>query len=62
MIIFCISVEEWCINNKYELVELETETSKTQEEEAGFSERTGIERIIEILDAHEWPNLVMKGN
>jgi len=49
---------DWCLRNKFELVELQ---------EAGDPEfdtdgnKYGIERIIEALHAHTWPNIVLKG-
>ncbi|KAI0238678.1 hypothetical protein LSAT2_010562 [Lamellibrachia satsuma] len=49
----------WCLDNDFELVELDPETESTDTED-DFPETVGIERIIEALEAHMWPNMVMK--
>lgn len=58
--LFIFSVDDWCIKHKFELVELEPDVENI-ETESFLEECTGIERVIEILHAHEWPNLTMKG-
>lgn len=50
-------VLNWCIHNKFEMVELEqTGDSEFDTEDNKY----GIERIIEALHAHTWPNIVLK--
>lgn len=52
---------EWCIKRGYELIELyPTKTAATDESEQIIKEKTGVERIVEALQAHMWSNLVMK--
>lgn len=52
---------EWCIKRGYELVELYPQSkTKSDELEDIIEEKTGVERIVEALQAHVWPNLVMK--
>lgn len=52
---------EWCIKRGYELVELYPQNkSKTDKLEEIIEEKTGVERIVEALQAHMWPNLIMK--
>jgi len=54
-----VSVLNWCVHNKFELVELEqTEDLECDTE----GNKYGIERIIEALHAHTWPNIVLKGS
>ncbi|KAK7602879.1 hypothetical protein V9T40_006853 [Parthenolecanium corni] len=53
-------VEDWCIRNKYELVELKPKID-AEDCETDFEECYGIDRVKEILSSHQWPNLVMKG-
>lgn len=54
-------VDDWCIKNEYELVELEQKLDNKDPDD-GFQECVGIDRVIEILHAHEWPNLITKGD
>ncbi|KAL0130414.1 hypothetical protein PUN28_002236 [Cardiocondyla obscurior] len=50
-------VLNWCVHNKFELVELEPMGDPECDEEGN---KYGIERIIEALHAHMWPNIVLK--
>ncbi|XP_015172772.1 PREDICTED: alpha- and gamma-adaptin-binding protein p34-like [Polistes dominula] len=51
----------WCINKKFELVEL-LESDSTENLQYDSEHNTyGIERIIEALHAHIWPNILLKG-
>ncbi|XP_011878128.1 PREDICTED: alpha- and gamma-adaptin-binding protein p34-like isoform X2 [Vollenhovia emeryi] len=50
-------VLNWCLHNKFELVELE-QTGDTECDAEG--NKYGIERVIEALHAHMWPNIVLK--
>ncbi|EFN75430.1 alpha- and gamma-adaptin-binding protein p34 [Harpegnathos saltator] len=50
-------VLSWCVQNKFELVELD-QTGDSESDTEG--NKYGIERIIEALQAHTWPNIVLK--
>ncbi|EFN66220.1 Alpha- and gamma-adaptin-binding protein p34 [Camponotus floridanus] len=50
-------VLNWCLHNKFELVELD-QTGDSESDTEG--NKYGIERIIEALHAHTWPNIVLK--
>ncbi|KAL8616662.1 hypothetical protein ACOMHN_031644 [Nucella lapillus] len=50
---------EWCIDNGFELVELEPEENSDDEDD-DFVETTGAKRIVQALHAHTWPNLTLK--
>lgn len=54
------NVQKWCLDNDFELVELEPEVK--QDEDDDFQETTGIKRIIQALHAHMWPDMVLKEN
>jgi hypothetical protein len=56
-----ISVQEWCVEQGFELVELNPELDPEWEEEQDFIETTGIKRVVQAMHAHVWPNLRMKG-
>jgi len=56
-----VSVQEWCVEQGFELVELNPELDPEWEEEQDFIETTGIKRVVQALHAHLWPNLHMKG-
>uniref|UniRef100_A0A0C9PLM3 AAGAB_0 protein n=1 Tax=Fopius arisanus TaxID=64838 RepID=A0A0C9PLM3_9HYME len=53
---------EWCHSHKFELVDMElpAESSENMEEDIE-QENNGIERIIEALHTHCWPNRELKG-
>nr|XP_054756548.1 alpha- and gamma-adaptin-binding protein p34-like [Lytechinus pictus] len=52
---------EWCLDNSFELVELERPENEEDEEEDGFGTVPyGVERIVSALHAHTWSNLEMK--
>lgn len=53
-------VEDWCVRSKFELIELKPKIDPDNLE-TDFEECFGIERVKEVLSAHHWPNLVMKG-
>jgi hypothetical protein len=54
--------ETWCIENGFELVELNPQEDEPDPEvEDIFLESTGVKRILQALHAHMWPNLIMKG-
>lgn len=50
---------KWCLSNGFELVELNACKDMESEDEI-IKENIGIERVIEALHTHIWPNLVMK--
>lgn len=56
-----VSVQEWCVEQGFELVELNPELDPEWEEEQDFIETTGIKRVVQAMHAHLWPNLHMKG-
>ncbi|KAI5710726.1 hypothetical protein M8J75_011034 [Diaphorina citri] len=57
-------VVKWCLDNEFELVELEPldldETGGGDEYEDDIRDVYGVERIAQALHAHVWPNLVRK--
>lgn len=52
-------VNAWCIENKFEFVELDTKENESQDDYAIIPEKFGIDRIIEALTVHMWSNLEM---
>lgn len=54
------SLVGWCLDNGFELVELHPIESDDGSDEDDFKESFGIERIVEALSCHSWPNMVMK--
>jgi hypothetical protein len=56
-----VLVQEWCVEQGFELVELNPELDPEWEEEQDFIETTGIKRVVQAMHAHLWPNLHMKG-
>lgn len=54
----CVSVLNWCLRNKFELVELEQPADLESDVEGN---KYGVERIVEALHAHTWSNMVLKG-
>ncbi|XP_013393387.1 alpha- and gamma-adaptin-binding protein p34 [Lingula anatina] len=52
-------VLKWCLDNTFELVELNPVQDSGSEED-DFQETTGMKRIIQALHAHTWSNLEMK--
>lgn len=56
--VVCVSVLQWCLHNKFELVELEQMGDPEPDAEGN---KYGIARIIEALHANTWPNIVLKG-
>lgn len=53
------TAQEWCVTKGFELVELEPIIDEDDVED-DFPETTGVKRIVQALNAHVWPNLVMK--
>nr|XP_026647035.1 alpha- and gamma-adaptin-binding protein p34 isoform X2 [Zonotrichia albicollis] len=51
--------QEWCIKHGFELVELSPE--ELPDEDDDFPESTGVQRIVQALNANVWSNVVMKG-
>ncbi|KAK6623186.1 hypothetical protein RUM43_009038 [Polyplax serrata] len=57
------TIVEWCVGKGFELVELEPNVDEEDSSlEDDTFEETGVKRIIQALDAHVWPNLVMKNS
>lgn len=50
---------DWCIKRGYELIELYPQDTQVKEDDI-IEEKYGIDRIIEVLHAHVWSNLIMK--
>ncbi|KAL5005330.1 hypothetical protein ScPMuIL_018786 [Solemya velum] len=55
-------VQQWCTDNEFELVEMSPDEDSDTEIEDAFQEATGVKRIIEVLKAQTWSNLVLKDN
>lgn len=55
---------EWCALKKFELIELDQSNSNQNMdfEDDDDQSKHGIDRIIECLETHMWPNMSMKGN
>ncbi|XP_076642951.1 alpha- and gamma-adaptin-binding protein p34 [Halictus rubicundus] len=53
-------VTKWCLKKKFELIELNTPDVDTAESDLDHNKH-GIERIIEALHAHMWPQMRLKG-
>ena len=47
---------DWCLKNSFEFVE----SFHIDTEDEDFPEKSGFERVREVLDAHLWPNMVRK--
>ena len=57
-----LEAQTWCIDNGFELVELDAEIEIDSDVEDDFVETTGVSRIVQALHAHTWSNLKMRGN
>lgn len=53
-------VIKWCLQNRFELIELNRPDIDASEADSE-NNKYGIERIIEALHAHMWPNMTLKG-
>ncbi|KAB0796604.1 hypothetical protein PPYR_10665 [Photinus pyralis] len=53
---------DWCLKHGYELIELYPNVVRCEETEEDeiIKEKVGVDRIIEALQAHVWPSLVLK--
>ncbi|KAL7300617.1 hypothetical protein TKK_0006607 [Trichogramma kaykai] len=49
---------EWCVTKKFELIELEQQADVMDFEDD--HSKYGIDRIVEVLEAHVWPNASFK--
>ena len=49
----------WSVERQFELIDLGEESYSTTDDDDGFDEKTGKERIREALEAHTWTNLVL---
>nr|CAD7263171.1 unnamed protein product [Timema shepardi]CAD7574189.1 unnamed protein product [Timema californicum] len=56
-----VAAQEWCVDQGFELVELDPELDAEWEAEQDFIETTGIQRVVQAVHSHLWPNLRMKG-
>ncbi|KAI8480784.1 hypothetical protein Bbelb_414690 [Branchiostoma belcheri] len=52
----------WCIENGFELVELQESQDRDEEdvEDSFYPDPVGVKRIVSALHAHTWPNLELK--
>ena len=50
----------WCLENSFELIELDPVIDESSDDDDDFAETLGMNRIIQALHAHTWPNLEMK--
>lgn len=57
---YVFSALEWCHVHKFELIDMGPLESIDLAEEME-QEKHGIERIIEALHTHSWPNRILKG-
>ena len=55
-------VVDWCIQQKFELVELEYSNLQDTVDYEAERNAYGIERVIEALQAHTWSNMKLKGS
>ncbi|KRY66036.1 Alpha- and gamma-adaptin-binding protein p34 [Trichinella pseudospiralis] len=53
------SVESWCIENNFDFIVLNPDEEMRQEAES-FGEAVGIDRLVEVLQANEWRNMIPK--
>ncbi|KZC10765.1 Alpha- and gamma-adaptin-binding protein p34, partial [Dufourea novaeangliae] len=53
-------VIKWCLQRKFELIELNRPDSDASESDLEHN-KYGIERMVEALHAHMWPNMILKG-
>ena len=51
------AMEDWALENEIELVEVDLDAWPTERNE--FRELTGLPRVKEVLEAHQWPGLVL---
>lgn len=58
---FFIPAIEWCALRKFELIELEHSDPQDIMDLEEDQSKYGIDRIIEALETHMWPNINMKG-
>eukprot|EP00117_Sycon_ciliatum_P002917 scpid73878/ scgid7934/ Alpha- and gamma-adaptin-binding protein p34 len=56
--------QTWCIQNGFELVEmrpLDDDSGAESDDEEGFGkELRGVERCVQVLNSHQWTNLILK--
>ncbi|XP_034938604.1 alpha- and gamma-adaptin-binding protein p34-like [Chelonus insularis] len=54
-------VTEWCYTHKFELVDMKVPEATSEMDDDGAHEKYGLERLIEALHTHTWPNRILKG-
>lgn len=54
------NILKWCVENQYELVELNPSPENEEEDDENFKSAKGYDRIIEALQSYTWANLIMK--
>ncbi|XP_020712409.2 alpha- and gamma-adaptin-binding protein p34-like isoform X2 [Athalia rosae] len=56
-------LQDWCTQYKFELVDLShTDSTENPDDSDEENEKHGINRIVEALHAHTWPNMDLKGD
>ncbi|KAI1301428.1 Alpha- and gamma-adaptin-binding protein p34 [Halotydeus destructor] len=57
-------VHQWCIENGFELVEVNpsTDADEDDETEDDFKDSSSLKRILQALSAHQWPTMAMKSS
>ncbi|XP_059477788.1 alpha- and gamma-adaptin-binding protein p34-like [Neocloeon triangulifer] len=56
-----LEVQRWCVENHFELVELNPDNEEEEEEDLpGLAVTTGIKRVLQAFESHLWPNMQMK--
>ncbi|GFS84159.1 alpha- and gamma-adaptin-binding protein p34 [Nephila pilipes] len=53
------NILKWCVENQYELVELNPPPENEEEEEEDFKSAKGYDRVVEALQSYTWANFVM---
>jgi len=60
------TIQKWCIDNEFELVELSPEIVDEDLDQDDyvddFKESNGVVRITQALQAYNWPFMTVKGN
>ena len=55
-------INTFCIQHQFELIETEDVDTNVDDEDNGFEEKMGVDRVVEALKSHVWSNHVMKNS
>ena len=55
-------INTFCIQHQFELIETEDVNTNVDDEDNGFEEKMGVDRVVEALKSHVWSNHVMTNN